>query len=88
MGIARLGGVGGSKPLSGWFGATFLVRICLILGGLDPCQDGLGHFFRNEVPQSAWLSAGQGVQKLFGQCPNRCGAILSGASLNGEMCPM
>ena len=36
---------GGSKPLPGWFGATFLGRICLILWGLDPCPDGLGYFF-------------------------------------------
>ena len=36
---------------SGWFGATFLGRISLILGGLDPCPDGLGHFFGDEVPQ-------------------------------------
>ena len=32
--------VGGSQPLPGWVGATFLGRICLILGGLDPCPDG------------------------------------------------
>ena len=29
-------------------------------GGLNPCPDGLGHFYRDEVPQNAWLSAGEG----------------------------
>ena len=29
--------------------------------GLNPCPDGLGHFFRDEVPQSARLSAGGGA---------------------------
>ena len=33
------------------------------------------------VPQSARLSAGGGVQSLFGQCPNRVRANLTGASL-------
>ena len=56
--------------------------ICLILGGQDPCPDGLGHFFRDEVPQSARLSAGRGVQKLFGQCPNACCMNCNGASLS------
>ena len=60
---------------------NFLGRICLILGGLDPCPDGLGHFFRDEVPQSARLSAGRGVQSLNGQCPNAFYAIFHGASL-------
>ena len=32
------------------------------------------------MPQSASLSAG-GVQKLFGQCPNRASTFLKGASL-------
>ena len=63
LGIARKGG--GSKPLPGWFGATFLERICLIWGGLDPCPDGLGHFFRDEVPQSARLSAGGGAKAIW-----------------------
>ena len=26
-------------------GGNFLGRICLILGGLDPCPNGFGHFF-------------------------------------------
>ena len=39
----------------GWFGVTFWGRIWLVLGGLDPCRDGLGHFFGDEVPQSACL---------------------------------
>ena len=37
---------------------------------------------RKKVPQSALLSAGGGVQLLFGQCPNRGGANLKGASLS------
>ena len=43
-----------------------------------------GTFFGDEVPQSARLSAGEGVQKLFGQCPNAWVINLSGASLNLE----
>ena len=41
---------GGSRPLPGWFGALVYRRIvhvqrgiCLFWGGLNPCQDGLGH---------------------------------------------
>ena len=35
-------------------------------GGLNPCQDGLGHFFRDKVPQSARLSAqGDGGAKAI-----------------------
>ena len=37
---------------------------------------------RKKVPQSARLSAGGGVQKLKGQCPNAPCMNLSGASLN------
>ena len=36
---------------------------------------------RQKVPQSARLSAGGGVQLLFGQCPNRGDAKFKGASL-------
>ena len=36
---------------------------------------------RKKVPQSARLSAGRGVQKLKGQCPNARDMNLSGASL-------
>ena len=36
---------------------------------------------RKKVPQSARLSAGGGGRLLFGQCPNRGGAIFKGASL-------
>ena len=36
---------------------------------------------RKKVPQSARLSAGRGVQKLKGQCPNACGMNLRMASL-------
>ena len=38
---------------------------------------------RKKVPQSARLSAGGGVQKLKGQCPNAPRVNLSGASLTG-----
>ena len=42
-----------------------------------------GTFFRDEVPQSARLSAGGGgVQSLKGQCPNAFGNFFGGASLN------
>ena len=34
-----------------------------------------------KVPQSARLSVGEGVQSLFGQCPNRGAANRNGASL-------
>ena len=40
---------------------------------------------RKKVPQSARLSAGEGVQLLFGQCPNRGDANRNGASLK-TMC--
>ena len=33
-------------------------------------------------PQSARLSAGRGVQSLFGQCPNSFGIFFGGASLS------
>ena len=39
------------------------------------------------MPQSARLSAGGGVQSLFGQCPNRGDANFSGASLKMEEVP-
>ena len=41
---------GGSRPLPKWFGALIFEKNCpcskghlLGLGGLNPCQDGLGH---------------------------------------------
>ena len=37
-----------------------------------------------KVPQGARLSAGRGVQSLFGQCPNRGDAKFGGASLRGR----
>ena len=40
-----------------------------------------GTFFRDELPQSARLSAGGGGQSLKGQCPNAFGNIFDGASL-------
>ena len=36
---------GGSQPLPGWFGATFLGRICLILGGSGPLPGWFGALF-------------------------------------------
>ena len=72
---------GGSKPLPGWFGATFLGRICLILGGLDPCPYGLGHFFPRWSAPECPFECGGGVQWLNGQCPNAFCAIFGGASL-------
>ena len=44
-----------------------------------------GTFFGDEVPQSARLSAGGGVQKLFGQCPNAFYANCIGASLTDPL---
>ena len=45
---------------------------------------------RKKVPQSARLSAGGGVQKLKGQCPNAPSMNLRGASLTlwkgGSIC--
>ena len=37
---------------------------------------------QKKVPQSARLSAGGGMQSLFGQCPNRGDANFNGASLS------
>ena len=45
---------------------NFFGNISFILGGLDPCPDGLGHFFGDEVPQSARLSAGGGCKSYLG----------------------
>ena len=39
---------------------------------------------RKKVPQSARLSAGGGVQKLKGQCPNAPSMNLRGASLTWD----
>ena len=36
------------------------------------------------MPQSARLSVGEGVQSLFGQCPNRGAANRNGASLTSS----
>ena len=40
------------------------------------------------MPQSARLSAGGGVQLLFGQCPNRGDANFKGASLTRSYCDL
>ena len=80
LGIARLGG-GGLNPCPDGLGQLFWEDFASFWGGLYPCPDGLGHFFGDKLPQSARLSAGRGVQKLFGQCPNAPCMNLSGASL-------
>ena len=53
---------GGSKPLPGWFGATFFGRLCFILGGSRPLPGWFGALFLEmkcpRVAQSAHLSAG------------------------------
>ena len=47
-----------------------------------------GTFSGDKVPQSASLSGGRGVQKLFGQCPNATCMKLRGASLpQAGTCP-
>ena len=59
-----------------FFGKNFLH-----FGGARPLPGWFGAlFFRDEVPQSARLSAG-GVQSLKGQCPNAFGIFFGGASL-------
>ena len=70
--------------MPGWLWATFLGRICLILGGgLAPCPDSLGHFFRRRsAPECPLECGGRGVQLLKGQCPNAFGIKFGGASLN------
>ena len=94
---------GGVSTLAQMVWGTYFEKNCpcskghlLGLGGLNPCQDGLGHLCSenwssngicssrsgNKVPQSARLSEGGGVQSLFGQCPNRPGIFLTGASLS------
>ena len=92
---------GGSLAQMVW--GTYFEKNCscskghlLGLGGLNPCQDGLGHLCSenwssngicssrsgNKVPQSARLSEGGGGQSLFGQCPNRHRMKFNGASLS------
>ena len=73
MGICLV--LGGSKPLPGFFVAV----IYLQNGDLTKLLKSA----RKKVPQSARLSAGEGVQKLKGQCPNACGMNLRRASLSG-----
>ena len=79
-------GVGGSRPLPEWFGALNFEKNCpcsngllLGLGGMNPCQDGLGHLCSenwssngifssrsgNEVHQSACSSKGGGVGNRY-----------------------
>ena len=81
---------GGSKPLPGWFGATFFGKNLLDFGRSRPLPGWFGALFLanllklagKKVPQSARLSAGGGGgQKLFGQCPNVWVNNLIGASL-------
>ena len=93
---------GGVSTLAQMVWGTYFEKNCpcskghlLGLGGLNPCQDGLGHLCSenwssngicssrsgNKVPQSARLSEGGGVQSLFGQCPNRPGIFQTGLPL-------
>ena len=62
----KAGKRGGSQRFPGWFGATFLGILCLILGDLESrhCPDGLGHFYPR-VAISVQRGDGR-VQKLFG----------------------
>ena len=76
MGIARKGR--GVSTLARMVWGNFLGRICLVLGGSRMVR---GTFFGDEVSQSARLTAGRGVQKLFRQFPNAFGMNLNGASL-------
>ena len=94
---------GGVSTLAQMVWGTYFEKNCpcskghlLGLGGLNPCQDGLGHLCSenwssngicssrsgNKVPQSARLSEGGGGQSLFGQCPNRPDIFQTGASLS------
>ena len=45
FGHCPFGGEGGSKPLPGWFGATFFGRISFILGGSRPLPGWFGALF-------------------------------------------
>ena len=99
------GGEGGVSTLARMVWGTFLEKnfpssnghLLDFRGGLNPCQDGLGHnIFRDELPSSNCkirpkksapecpFECGGGVQKLFGQCPNRACDFFKGASLRGS----
>ena len=71
MGISLF--LGGSKRLPRWFGAL------TVFGSIQPCR--VVKMARIKVPQSARMSAGGGVQSLFGQCPNGGGVKILGSSL-------
>ena len=71
MGICLV--LGGSKPLPGFFVALIYPQNGDLTKSLKSA--------RKKVPQSARLSAGGGVQKLKGQCPNAPSMNLRGASL-------
>ena len=57
----------------------------MILEGLDPCPDGLGHFFGDEVPQSARLSAGGGGEAIWAM-PKLSVTFSGGPSLTWGKC--
>ena len=54
---------GDSAPAPGWLGKPpqkkrhFYLGIARLGGGLDPCQDGLGHLFREELSKFKWAFA-------------------------------
>ena len=100
MGISLI--LGGSEPLPGWFGALMqrklklkwafacVLRLARMLCALMYRQNGdLANLLKSaqkKVPQSVQMSAGRGVQSLFGQCPNRGDIIFNGASLSSLSC--
>ena len=80
MGIARKGR--GVSTLARMVWGNFFGKNLLDFGGVwTPARMVWGTFFGDEVPQSARLSKGRGVPKLFGQWPNAQVMNLNGASL-------
>ena len=73
-------GRGGLNPYPDGLGQLFWEEL-LDFGGSRPGWFG-ALFFGDEVPQSARLSAGGGMQSLFGQCPNAFVINFNGASLS------
>ena len=63
----------GQWPFEGWHTHSNK-NTCL--RGVGTCKDSLWHFFvQTKVPQSVRLSAVEGVQLIFGQCPVESGFI-------------
>ena len=68
LGIARKGG--GVSTLARMVWGNFFGKNLLDFGGVGtPAKMVWGTFFGDKVPQSARLSAGRGVRKLFAQMP-------------------